>query len=286
MKFCVPCINPTLDKNKIIDGGSVWLNNIILALRSEGHEANLVNLTDNYSGDYVIIQSEWITMPNVQTFKDGGGKVICLLGHFISHVYPEIEKVKEMSDLMVTTWTGECTEGFDAKFLPHAYSEEIDILGEVYRGSIVWAGNSYPLRNEGWFDGLQVSQIKDTPPQELSSIYRGANVCLSLHGDFQKGIVSNEPSKIADKPGTMINERFWQLLGCGACIVTDWTPQMSLFFEKDELIVGEDKENYQDKVKYYESRKQEGLNKLATAREKVRRNHTYRNRVRQLLSWL
>ena len=268
------------------------MNNIACALRACGHEAELINLTDDYQGcDWLIIQSEWADMddnakmPNYRDFKRGGGKSIVLLGHFIKHVYPDPKNVQ--ADVLVTVWSGECVSDFpEAKFFPHGYSEENDLEGVTNLGDVVWAGNSYPLRKEDWFSGLEITRISGILPRNLPAIYRGANVAVSLHGDFQKNIVSNEPSRIADKPGTMINERFWQLLGCGALMVTDWTPQMERFFSKDDLIVGETKEEFQELVKYYSVHREEGLNKLAKARELVRENHSYRHRCERLLEWL
>ena len=125
-----------------------------------------------------------------------------------------------------------------------------------------------------------------THPQELFGIYRGAKICPNIHGDFQKNIVSDAPSKIANTPGTMINERFWNVLGCGGLLITDWTPQMEMFFKRDELIVADNKDEFQHLIDYYKEHKQEGLDKLAGAREKVLNHHTCRRRVKQLLEWI
>ena len=139
MKFILPATDYNYEEGKrsgVINGGTVWLDNIAHALRAEGHEAELVKLTDNYNGDWVIIQSEWWGMPNVMDFKRRGGKVCALLGHFIKHVYPDPYQVKSEADLLVTMWTGECAEPFNAKFMAHGYSKDMD-NGETTNHGIV-----------------------------------------------------------------------------------------------------------------------------------------------------
>ena len=291
MKFKLPVCDHDYSEGKrtcIINGGTVWLDNIARALRWHGHEAELIALTGEWGdSDYVIVQSEWLGMPNAWNCKAKGTRIITLLGHFISHVYPKMETVRNLSNYLVTMWEGELLEGFDTFFMPHAYSDLMDDqVSSIRKGDIVWAGNQYQLRDEGWLNGLDITPIKGTEPQELFAIYRGANVCPNIHGDFQKNIVSYQPSKIADKPGMMINERFWNVLGCGGTLVTDYIPQMDRFFEEGELLIGKTKEEFQALVEEYSHDRSKGCERLEKAREKVRKHHTYRHRVRDLLKHL
>jgi len=84
----------------------------------------------------------------------------------------------------------------------------------------------------------------------------------------------------------MINERFWNVLGAGGLLVTDWTPQMGKFFNKEDLIIGEDIDDFKAKVKYYSEHKQEGLDKLKKVRDIIRKEHTYKERVKVILEKL
>jgi hypothetical protein len=286
MKFKLPvCDHDYSDgkKNGVINGGTVWLDNIAQALRWHGHEAELISLTGEWGDcDYIIVQSEWTGMPN---YNWTDARKIVLLGHFIKHVYPDPHAIN--AHILVTMWEGELLEGFKTFFMPHAYSDLMDDQNSGdRRGDIVWAGNQYQLRDEGWLSGLGVTQIKGTEPKDLFAIYRGANVCPNIHGDFQKNIVSTLPSRIADKPGMMINERFWNVLGCGGTLVTDYIPQMDKFFEEGELLIGKTKEEFQALIKEYNHDRSKGIERLAKAREKVRKHHTYRHRVRDLLKEL
>lgn len=282
MKFTIPCINPLLQKEKLIDGASVWINNIAHALREEGHEINLCNLTDDYSGDYVIIQSEWVNIPNLQTYKNKGGKVICLLGHFIDHVYPAIEKVKEMADLMITAWKGELLEGFDAHYLPHAFGTNLLTEEREHKGDIVWAGNTYALRDEGPMSGVEMYRITGTQPIDVSKIYRGAKICPNIHGAFQMNEVSDEPSKIADKPGMMINERTFHISGCGGFQLCQEHPLLGDFF--DEIATFKDNADFKKKVAYFMKRPQEREALAKKNQDHVLKHHTYNHRVKELLT--
>jgi len=279
-KFTIPCINPTLDPGNLLDGASVWLNNVAHALREEGHEVNLCKLTDEYSGDWVIIQSEWVEIPNLQTYKDGGGKIIVLLGHFIDHVYPKIEKVKEFADVMVTTWKGELTEGFDAHYIPHAFGTNLQTEEREVKGDVVWAGNTYALRDEGPMSGVDMYRISGTQPIDVSKIYRGAKICPNLHGSFQMNQVSDEPSKIADKPGMMINERTFHISGCGGFQLCQEHPMLSEFFPE----IATFKDDFEKKVAHYLRNPQLRDAMAKKNQEHVLKHHTYGNRVKKLLS--
>jgi len=284
MKFYLPCSDHNykdINGNTFINGGTVWLDNIARALRHHGHDAELIPLTGDWnSADAVILQSEWSGMPNWHEFK---GKKICMLGHFCSHVYPDPKQAG--ADLYFSTWSGDVIKNFPHKvhFMPHAYSDLMDD-GKSFNGiEIPFAGNTYPLRGESWIDGIGVEMIKSTHPEKMFGIYRGAKVCPNIHGPFQKNIVSTLPSRIANEEGTMINERFWNVLGADGVLVTDWTPQMAEFFDKEDLIIGENKEDFQEKIKYYSKHKQEGLDKLKKVREKIKKEHTYKERVKIIL---
>lgn len=273
-----------------VNGGTVWMDNMAQALRWHGHKAELASINSHLTADYVIIQSEAMKYRAIGEYvENDNGKVICFLGHFnpAHRKYAHIDKIKSLSKYIFTPWEGPLLLGAEYPLIPHAYNDLADDCVSVdRRGSVVFAGNSYPLRHEGWIENLGVTRIYKTLPQYMPAIYRGADVCVNIHGDFQKNIVSCEMSRVSDKPGMMVNERFWSILGSGGLMVTDWVPQMARWFSEDELIVGHDRREFQELVKYYSTRKQEGLDKLQTARDKVRKMHTYKERTLEILKYL
>lgn len=293
MKFQLPAPDHEYESAMIsggVNGGTVWLDNIAQALRWHGHEAEMVNVNKELDADFVIVQSEVIKWHPCREFSQKGGKIICLLSHFTGghYHYAPVPKIMEWSKYIVSTWEGEVLDCVNQKALlfPHAYGDLMDTGKINRRGSVVFAGNTYPLRKENWLEGIDVTRIYGTLPQDMPSIYRGADVCLNFHGDFQKNIISNESSRVSDKAGMMINERFWNILGSGGLLITDWVPQMERWFRKEELIVAENPKEMRELTEYYKIHVKEGLDKLSVARKRVQKEHTYKERVKDLLKWI
>lgn len=262
----------------VMNGGTVWLHNICDGLKANGIDAEVIDLySKNWEADVVIIQSEWTGLDEYRKFN---GKKVVLLGHFIKGVYPDPHNMLE--DLAVTVWSGEILDGFRHKFLPHAFNDQLADCGDMNRGEMVWCGNSYALRDEGWLTGLPVTQVKGVFTAQLSSIYKG-KVCPNIQGDFQQGIVSNDPSTIADKPGFMLNERFWHTIGAGGVLIQQYNPQILEFFDEDEIIMAKSKEEFQAKCRYYLEHRDEGIKFYERARAKVFKHHTYKNRAKTLI---
>lgn len=270
--------------NGCVNGATVWFDNIARSLRYLGQEAENVSLySGDYEADYVIIQSEFIDNPKLVKYKLAGGKVICMLSHFDCPHYPTMRRVYELSDYRFTMWSGALMYAVDAHFLPHAYGSLMDDYRVNKIDEIIYAGNTYDLRNEGWFQDINVRRIYGTHPQDLFAFYRGAKLCLNIHGDFQKNIITDIPSAVAKKAGTMINERFWNTLGSGGLLITDYTPQMEEFFDLNDLLVAKTKEEFFSLVEYYKNNREEGIAKLEKARNLVREKHTYNQRVQTML---
>lgn len=269
-----------------VNGGTIWLWNIMQALKWHGHEAEIKSVTHRLDADYVIVQSEsMMNCLHLDNFVGRGGKVITLLGHFMNHRdYLPFNLVKAASKYFFSPWEGKLLDGIDCILMPHGYNDLLEDGARIERkGSIVFAANTYNLRGEEWLEGLDITRIYKTLPQDMPAIYRGADVCINLHGDFQKNIVSTEKNRLSNKPGMMINERFWSVLGSGGLLVCDWVPQMERWFSKEELIIGYNKEEFAELVNYYKDHKKEGLKKLEKAIKKVRNEHTYKQRVERML---
>ena len=268
MRICLPCINHDFSR-PTIEGGTVWLSNLRDALIQKGHDAVLVRLDQACDGDVMIIQSEWTKKIAYTTFS---GRKIVLLGHFIGGNYPDPKQIE--ADQFVTTWKGALIDGFKADFVPHGYN---DSFRPKQGSGVIWAGNTYALRDEHWLKGIEPTEVTGVLPKDLP--YQGA-VCPNIYGDFQLGKVSTDDSRIADKPGFMINERFWQVIGSGGILIDMYNPQVFDFFEEDEIIFAKTKEEFQKKILYYKDHVQEGIDFYERARNKVRLYHTYKKRIK------
>lgn len=280
MKIVIPCFNYLLNEELIFDGGSIYLNNLKMAFLEIGQDCELVPLDWKGKADLMIIQSEWVGRDSFRQFL---GKKIVIAGHFIDSVYPDPKEIK--ADHFITTWIGECTECYpDAVFIPHGYNNLHPKKERKNFNKVVWCGNKYPLRDEGWLEGMDIDDVK-IHPREIDSIYEG-NVVGNVHGKFQLGEISNEPSRIADKLGWMINERFWTVIGAGGILIQQYHPQILTFFEEDEIIMAKTKEEFQERCKYYLEHREEGIEFYKRARKKILDNHTYVHRANKILEIL
>jgi len=287
MKFKIPVEDHELQrslKTGIMNGATVWLNHLCHTLEAMGHEAKLVPLYSDYNGcDYVIVQSEWTDLFPFNTCNE---KKIVILGHFMGGNYPSPDKIS--ADLFISTWKGPVVDQYKHKvhFFTHAYCDVCDDDRIEYRGDIVWAGTKYSLRDEGWFLDLPVTRISGEKPHKLNAIYRGALVCPNIHGDFQKGIISSDSSRIATVPGYAVNERLFQIIGAGGFQVADNAPQIKEFFDDDELVTAKTPEEFREKIMHFTKFPEERIPYIERGRKKILEQHTYRHRVKQLLELL
>lgn len=263
-----------------VNGGTVYLFHLAQALKALGHQICMVALGDTHTkGDVMICQSEWA---NHQTWKAFNGIKVCILGHFIDTVHEDPKTIQ--AHVFISTWKGAIVEGYSTTYLPHAYAKTVDNGKITRRGSMVWLGNNYALRDQGWLQGLSLTLLKAIHPRELAGIYRGADVCPNIHGDFQKGLVSTDPSTLANSSGFALNERFFNIIGAGGVMVTDKHPLNKEIFEEDELLSAGSKEEFQELLQYYMHHPIEGKKFYARARKKILTHNTYIHRAKQLLN--
>lgn len=294
MRFCFIAQDVTFSGAPgFINGGTVTFWHLVHTLESFGHRPFLHELGIPLpEADVYIIQSEWYEKhkDELKEKQLQGRKVVVWLGHFKGGVYFDPTKIE--ADVFYTTWTGPVVDEWEEKtgkklhFLPHAYCTFCD-SGEVNTSpKILWIGNTYALREESWLKGIDVVGMKNIHPGRISDLYRGALVCPNIHGDFQKGGVSNDPSSIADTPGMALNERTFQILGSGGFMVCDYHPHLYDFFDENDIITGINKEEFQQHVRYFVSNHKKRLPYIRKLMEKIRNGHTYEDRLRTLLGFL
>ncbi len=276
-----------------INGATVTFWHLNHTLEGMGHKTVLHELgIPTPEADVYIIQSEWYEKhkDELKERQLQGRKVVVWLGHFKGGVYYDPTKIE--ADIFYSTWKGPVIDEWENKtgkkvlFLPHAYCTFCDSGEKVASPRILWIGNTYALRNESFLKGLDVVGMKNIHPSRISDLYRGAMVCPNIHGDFQKGGVSKEPSSISDTPGFALNERVFQILGSGGFMVCDYHPHLYDFFDDGDIITGITKEEFQQHVKYFVSNHKKRLPYIKKATEIIRERETYEHRMRNLLEQL
>jgi hypothetical protein len=268
-------------KENINSGGTIWFQNISMAFNSMGHDSEVVSLDQPKQADLLFIQSEWAHLP---CWTESVGKKIIILGHFKGGVYHDPTTLQ--ADHWVSTWQGDVVDNFphEVIYMPHAYSLERDrmIADRVFPCPFV--GNTYPLRKEDWIGGLPVQKMTQVNPDELSDLYRRATVCPNFHGDFQKGVVSTEPSRIAEVPGFSVNERLFWISGAGGFQVVDNNPLVLTFFSRDEVVIAKNPKDFQKKVRYFLKYPEKREEFIKRGKDIVLNNHTYQHRLTNLLN--
>jgi len=294
MRFCFIAQDVTFSGAPgFINGATVTFWHLTHTLEGMGHKAVLHELGIPLpESDVYVIQSEWYEKhkDELKEKQLQGRKVVVWLGHFKGGVYFDPTKIE--ADVFYTTWTGPIVDEWKKKtgkqlhFIPHAYCTFCDSGESVPAPKILWIGNTYALREESWLKGIDVVGMKNIHPKRISDLYRGAMVCPNIHGDFQKGAVSNDPSSISDDPGMALNERFFQIIGSGGFMVCDYNPHMYDFFDESELVTGITKEEFQEKVQYFISNHMKRHAFIKKWVGKIRESHTYEHRLKNLIELL
>ncbi len=115
------------------------------------------------------------------------------------------------------------------------------------------------------------------PIEEENALYSSAKICLNFHEREKDGTQSH----------IILNQRTFKICACGGFQICDEIPPARKHFTEDELVMAKiDVKDWFDKIDYYlknEKRRKE-IQQNGTAR--ALKDHTYHNRVQQLLSLL
>lgn len=81
--------------------------------------------------------------------------------------------------------------------------------------------------------------------------------------------------------------RVWDVLGAGGFLITNYQPELDLYFEPDrDLVVFESKQELAKKVSYYLEHEEIRREIAKNGYEKVKLNHSYKKRMEQMLEIL
>lgn len=286
MKFNILVQNKTIDDN---DGSSQVLFHIGHALEEHGHTFNFLNLIDDWpEADSFIYQSEWATQLNPR-LKDRRERKISWLGHFTpTYRYPMPKLEEIQADIYFTQWRGECVE-MAAKavrspilYVPHGFCPKCNTEGKMIDGpKAVFIGADYPERRLDWNDYAYVTRIV-CPHDQAKDYYKTAIVSPTVHGDFQKGKVT-EYMQVA---GHMLNDRIFNVVMSGGFAIADDVPILSEFFTSDEVPQAATKEGYKETIDYFIANPERRLPYMQKSKERIVRDHSYVDRIKPLLEAL
>lgn len=111
------------------------------------------------------------------------------------------------------------------------------------------------------------------PPEEENLLYSSAKICLNFH----------EREADGSQPHYIVNQRTFKIPACGGFQICDHVPAVRKYFAEDEVVMATDPADWFAKVEYYlhNENARRRIQERETAR--ARRDHTYHNRVQQVL---
>jgi hypothetical protein len=117
----------------------------------------------------------------------------------------------------------------------------------------------------------KIRKIKISTDQERK-IYSSSTISLNVHEIHQRQF------------GSDFNERTFKIIACKGFEIADNVKVLRKYFNEDELVIGENKEDWINKVEYYLKNPDKRLPIIERGYNKVIKEHTYLNRVDQIIN--
>lgn len=112
------------------------------------------------------------------------------------------------------------------------------------------------------------------PPEEENQLYSSTKICLNFH--------EREPD--GSQPHYIINQRAFKIPACGGFQICDHVPALRKYFAEDEVVMAKiDKNDWFEKIDYYLKHEDERKEIQRKGTKRALKDHTYHNRVEQVL---
>jgi spore maturation protein CgeB len=160
------------------------------------------------------------------------------------------------------------------------YSCDLSIVGSwyPYRQEMIspLSGYDFKIWGKGW----------GCAPGELKKLWQGKEAVGNEQAlAFNATDININTSHLQDVEG--VNQRVFDIAGCGAFQLSPWQSDLpNLFDTQKEIIPYKNKKELKDLVDYYLKHENERREIARRAQEKAYREHTYKYRLRQILSLL
>ncbi|MFA6436776.1 MAG: glycosyltransferase [Candidatus Paceibacterota bacterium] len=112
------------------------------------------------------------------------------------------------------------------------------------------------------------------PPEEENLLYSSAKISLNFH--------EREPD--GSQPHHILNQRTFKIPACGGFQICDYVPALQKYFTENEIITARlDDADWFKKIDYYLNHEEERLRIKKAGTKKALEEHTYHNRVKQVI---
>lgn len=166
--------------------------------------------------------------------------------------------------------------GSDISFLGAGYPNRRVAFRQLTQFQFKIWGNDWDndclLRPNIQCDGKRIS------PEDAVKIYNGTKININLHSYIKhKPLVSN---------GDFVNPRTFEIASCGAFQLVDQRQLLSELFLENEIATFTTIEELQEKIQYFLEHPEERFVIAERGRRRVLTEHTYQQRMKDLLSYI
>lgn len=213
-------------------------------------------------------------------FEERFGKPL----HFIPHAantryyFPDSPDPKFACDIaFVGSFYTQKREQYDKLLFPLFKKYKVRLYGAGWtkRDRILRLASGLARRARLSLLARQISKLRILlSPNDERKLYSSAKICINIHEYYCDGTTKG-----------FSNEREFKVPACGGFQVSDYIPGMERYFELGrEIIALKTPEEWFQKIEYYLTHdgERKRIQEQGTAR--VLNEHTYRHRVRQLMS--
>ena len=162
---------------------------------------------------------------------------------------------------------------FKAHVFPLGRRHSLRIYGQDW--SRLDRGLAWVQRAGQYFNIKPLARLRKPRLQlgDEARIYASSKVSINVHEEYQRRF------------GGDCNERTFKIPFCGGFEVVDDVACLDRYFERGrELVVASTPEEWVERVEHYLRHPEERASIIEAGRQRVARDHTYHNRVAQLLS--
>jgi len=110
------------------------------------------------------------------------------------------------------------------------------------------------------------------PIDDERKVYSSSTISLNIHENHQR------------LNGKDFNERTFKIIASGGFEICDNVKVLRKYFNEKELIIGENTKDWFEKIEYYLKYPEKRIPIIKAGKKKILSNHTYHNRVEQIIS--
>ncbi|MEC0372458.1 CgeB family protein [Paenibacillus chibensis] len=188
-------------------------------------------------------------------------------------------------------------EHYKPERMRSAQRREVSFIGSAYWNRVEYLSpimdqlmQHHTIINGIWWDRLpnfaayqdRIEVNKWMGPQETAEAYNASKIVINLHRSHEDDSVNNNAVKI---PAASPNPRTFEISACATLQLSDARSDLAKFYTPGvEIETYSSPQELLDKVEYYLNHEKERREIALNALERTMRDHTYGNRLNQMLS--